>query len=398
MAPESVEIIGTAHVSEKSIEEVRNTILEKKPDVVAVELDINRYHNLLNERKGEVPKKDFQIRELIKGDKLTLFIVSGFLSYMQRKIGDDVGVKPGSEMMAAIDAAEEVGAKVALIDRDITITLNRALNKMSFTEKIKFIYGLIASFFSKDEEIEDIDSITEGDALNDVMEYFQQMSPKAYDVLVTERDVYMAQMLLSIPEENVVAVVGAGHKKGITDHMDNPEKIPPLHNLLNVQKSRVSFGKLILFAIPVIFIAIFVLAFINGINIQTSIFQYVLITSSLSFAGCILSGSKIYSAIIAFIAAPLTVLHPLLAAGWFSGIVEAKSRKVGVDDLADFKDCESLRDFWDNNLFRVLLVVVGTNIGATIGAFITIPNVFYPLLIKIYWIFYPIIGKIFGWG
>ncbi|MGZ7135941.1 MAG: TraB/GumN family protein, partial [Methanobacterium sp.] len=107
-------------------------------------------------------------------------------------------------------------------------------------------------------------------------------------------------------------------------------------------------------------------------------------TSSLAFAGCILSGSKVYSAITAFIVAPLTVLHPLLAAGWFSGLVEAKFRKVGMNDLSGFKECESLRDFWNNNLFRVLLVVVGTNIGASIGAILTIPNVFYPLISKIF--------------
>ncbi|MGZ7044247.1 MAG: TraB/GumN family protein, partial [Methanobacterium sp.] len=324
MSPKTLEIIGTAHVSEKSIEKVRKTILEKNPDVVAVELDINRYHNLLNEKQGKTEKKDFQIRELMKGDKLTLFLVSGFLSYMQRKIGDDLGVKPGSEMLAAVDTANEIGARIALIDRDISVTLNRAIKKMSFFEKMKFIYGIIAAFFAKDEEIEDIESITEGDALEEVMQYFKDTSPKAYDVLVTERDAYMAKMLLSINEENVVAVVGAGHQNGIKKFIDSPDEIPPFEELLNVQKSRISVGKVVLFLIPVIFIAIFVLAFLNGINIQMSIFQYVLITSSLAFAGCILSGSKVYSAITAFIVAPLTVLHPLLAAGWFSGLVEAK--------------------------------------------------------------------------
>ncbi|MDI6723302.1 MAG: TraB/GumN family protein [Methanobacterium sp.] len=398
MAPESLEIIGTAHVSAKSIEEVKNTILEKNPDVVAVELCLNRYQNLLKERQGDSAKNDFQIKELLKGDKLTLFLLSGFLSYMQRKIGDEVGVKPGSEMMAAIDAAEEVGAKVALIDRDITITLKRAIDKMTFFEKMKFVYGLIASFFSKDETIDDIDSITEGDALKEVMGYFQEMSPKAFDVLVTERDAYMAKMLLDINEENVVAVVGAGHKEGIKNYMNNPDKIPPLYKLMSLQKSRISFSKVILFSIPLIFILIFLFAFLNGINVKTSLIEYILLTGILAFAGSILSGSKIYSAITAFLAAPITVLHPLLAAGWFAGLVEAKLRKVNMDDLSDFGKCESLKDFWQNNLFRVLIVTAGANIGATIGAFLTIPNVFYPLLIKIYEIIYPILGKIFGWG
>ena len=232
----SLRIIGTAHVSEKSIEEVKAAILEIEPDLVAVELDLARYNNLLNEKMGGDQQKDVKVRELIKNDQLTIFIISKFLSYMQKRIGEDVGVKPGSEMMAAIEAAEKVGARVVLIDRDIQITLKRGLNQMSLWEKIKFASGLVGSIFSRGEVVEDIEKIKEKDTLSEVMEYFQQMSPKAFDVLVTERDAYMARMLLDIPpEENVVAVVGAGHQKGIKDFMDNPESIPPLSELLKLK-------------------------------------------------------------------------------------------------------------------------------------------------------------------
>ncbi|MBI4813633.1 MAG: TraB/GumN family protein, partial [Methanobacterium sp.] len=131
MAPDNLTIIGTAYVSEKSVEEVRNTILESEPDIVAVALDAARYQNLLNEKNGVQQDKEIKIREILKGNNFTMFLVSGFLSYFQKKIGDEVGVKPGSEMLAAAEAAEEAGAKVALIDRDIQITLKRALNRMS---------------------------------------------------------------------------------------------------------------------------------------------------------------------------------------------------------------------------------------------------------------------------
>ncbi len=232
----SLKIIGTAHVSDKSIEEVKAAILEIEPNLVAVELDLARYNNLLNEKMGGDPKKDVKVGELIKNDQLTIFIVSKFLSYMQKRIGEDVGVKPGSEMMAAIEAADKVRARVVLIDRDIQITLKRALNQMSLWEKIKFASGLVGSIFSRGEVVDDIEKIKEKDTLSEVMEYFQQMSPKAFDVLVTERDAYMALMLLDIPpEENVVAVVGAGHQKGIKDFMDNPESIPPLSELLKLK-------------------------------------------------------------------------------------------------------------------------------------------------------------------
>lgn len=382
MAPENLKIIGTAHVSKESIDEVKEAIILNQPDVVAVELDMNRYQNMMAEKNGQ-EKPDVNIRDIIKGDKLSIFLVSMFLSYLQRKIGDDLGVKPGSEMIAAIETAEETGAKVALIDRDISVTLKRALNEMSFIEKAKFVFGIIASFFSKDE-IEDVESIKDGDTLTEVMEYFKEMSPKAYSVLVSERDAYMANMLQNVEGENVIAVVGAGHKKGITEYMEHPEKIPPIEELITIKKSRVPVGKLILFSIPVIFVLIFALAFIKGINIQTSLLNFVLITSSFSFLGCILSGSKVYSAITAFIVAPLTTIHPLLAAGWFSGIVEAKMRHISMDDAVNITKTDSFRELWSNNLFRVLIVVVGTNIGASIGLFLTIPNVIFPLFYKIF--------------
>lgn len=379
MAPDSLTIIGTAHVSEKSVEEVRNTILECEPDIVAVELDTARYQNLLNEKNGINEEKEIKIREILKGNNFTMFLVSGFLSYFQKKIGDEVGVKPGSEMLAAAEAAEEAGARVALIDRDIQITLKRALNHMSFWEKAKFVYSIIASFFSKDEAIDDIESIKQGDALEEVMGYFQEMSPRAYEVLVAERDAFMAQRLLDL-EGNVVAVVGAGHKKGIQKNMENPQDIPPLYQLMELKESKISITKLILFAIPAVFIIIFAMAFLKGINIQSGLLEFVLLTGGLAFAGSLLAGSKLPSAITAFIVAPFTAIHPLLAAGWFAGIVEAKLRGVSMEDLASLSKSESLRDMWNNNLFRILLVVVGANIGTTIGVFLSIPNVLLPLI------------------
>ena len=383
MAPDNLKIIGTAHVSEKSVEEVRNTILECEPDVVAVELDAARYQNLLNEKNGVQQDKEIKIREILKGNNLTMFLVSGLLSYFQKKIGEEVGVKPGSEMLAATEAAEEAGAKIALIDRDIQITLKRALNRMSFWEKAKFVYSIIASFFTdEDEVIEDIESIKQGDALDEVMKYFQEMSPSAYEVLVKERDIYMAQMLLNL-EGNVVAVVGAGHKQGIQNKMEHPEDIPPLYQLLEIKKSKINLTNLILFLIPALFIIIFVLALLKGINIQGGILDFVLLTGGLAFLGSLLAGSKIPSAITAFLVAPITAIHPLLAAGWFAGIVEAKLRGVSVDDLAGLSKSESWSDLWNNNLFRILLVVVGANIGCMIGVFLSIPNVLWPLLSKL---------------
>jgi len=126
------------------------------------------------------------------------------------------------------------------------------------------------------------------------------------------------------------------------------------------------------------------LALIKGINIETSITTFILLTGGLAFVGSLLSGSKIYSALTAFLVAPVTTLHPLLAAGWFSGIVEAKLRHVSMDDAVKVSKVETFRELFGNNLFRVLLVVIGTDIGASIGFILTIPKVIFPLFYKIF--------------
>ncbi len=386
MRRECLKIIGTAHVSEKSVEEVKNAILEDKPEVVAVELDAGRYQRLIQEKLGVEEKTDISISDIIKGDNIGLFLVSGLLTYMQKKIGNDLGVKPGSEMLVAVEAAEEVGARIALIDRDINLTLKRAMNAMSFMEKSKFVFGVLASLLGKDEELEDVESLKEGDTLQEVMGYFKEMSPAAYKVLVDERDAFMVHRIQDIEEDHVIAVVGAGHQTGMNNYLDHPEELPPISDLLRLEKSRIPLGKIILFSIPVLFVVIFFLAFINGINIKTGLLEFVLLTGGLSALGSILAGSKIPSAIVAFLVAPITILHPLLAAGWFAGLMEAKLRHIGSQDLSNFTKAESFRDLWQNNLFRVLLVVLGANIGCTIGGLMTLPQVIF-----------PIFGKLMGW-
>lgn len=182
MEIEQLKIIGTAHVSKNSMEEVKEIIHAEKPDVVAVELDVGRYQKLMREKLGLKEDEQLSVKDLIRGENISLFLISGLLTYLQNKIGDELGVKPGSEMLAAIEAAEEVGAKIALIDRDIRITMQRIIDSMSLREKLRFLFNILASFFKKDE-IEDVESLKSEDTLDEVMEYFKDISPQAYHVL-----------------------------------------------------------------------------------------------------------------------------------------------------------------------------------------------------------------------
>ena len=229
---ENLTIIGTAHVSKESVDEVKQAICEQHPDVVAIELDKKRYIQLKKRMNGIEEDDTISVTQIIKDNKVGLFFTSAVLSYMQTKIGADFDVAPGSEMQGAIEACEELGILIALIDRDVTLTLERALNKMGFKEKAKFIFSLIASLFGiGDEEEIDLEEMKNPENIDDMMEIFKDEAPTVYEVLVHERDAYLAAKILNLPQDHVIAVVGAGHKGGIEKYLDSPETLPDLREL-----------------------------------------------------------------------------------------------------------------------------------------------------------------------
>ena len=388
MRRECLTIIGTAHVSEESVNEVKDAIYEQQPDVVAIELDRGRYIKLKKQMMGIEEDETISVTQIIKENKVALFLTTTLLSYFQSKIGADVDVKPGAEMVGAIEASQDLEIPIALIDREIGTTLQRALNKMGFIEKAKFIFGLLASAlgFGDDEEEIDIEDLKNPENIDELMEMFKDEAPSVHEVLVHERDAYLAGKIMQIPQDHVIAVVGAGHKLGIEKYLDNPETIPNLRDLEIIdEKKGIPWAKIILALIPILFVVIFFLAYFSGINISWNIYDFVVISMIMGFIGSILSGSKIQSAIVGGLVAPLTIIHPLLAAGWFSGLTEAKFRKVRQSDIKNLAEIESFRDLWNNNIFRILLVVIGTNLGVSIATLVILPSkVFIPLFMKIF--------------
>ena len=387
MKRECLKIIGTAHVSQESVDEVKDAIYEYQPDVVAIELDRGRYTRLKEQMMGIERDDPISVTNIIKENKVGLFFTSTLLSYFQSKIGADLDVAPGSEMIGAIEASEDLGIPIALIDRDVNITLQRALNKMGFVEKAKFIFGLIASVFGLDDEEDiDVEELKNPENLDDLMDMFKDEAPSVHEVLVHERDAYLAGSILRIPQDHVIAVVGAGHKPGIENYLDKPETLPNLRDLEIINdKKGIPWAKILMGLIPLLFVVIFFLAYFSGINITGNIFEFIIISMIMGFIGSILSGSKLISAIVGGIVAPLTIIHPLLAAGWFSGLCEAKFRKVRQSDIKNLTKIESFRDLWQNNIFRILLVVIGTNLGVSIATLVILPSqVFIPLFMRIF--------------
>jgi pheromone shutdown-related protein TraB len=364
-------IVGTAHVSEKSVQEVVSKIEEVRPDIVAVELCPARYRALT----GQEEEKEIKIGELLSGGRLSFFLVQLFLAYIQRKIGDEMGVKPGSEMLAAIEAAKRTGARVALVDRDVGITIQRFWAAMGFWGKIKLIGSLIPAAIGWGEEEIDIDSITQEDIVSQLIGEFRKISPGAANALVDERDAYLARNLILLSKQGrVLAVVGAGHREGITKHLAHPEDIPAIEGLNEKPgKKRITFVKVFGVLISLLVLAIVALVLIvaqsshNGL--QAAVIWF-FVTGGLSALGVLLAGGHPLSALTALMVAWLTTLIPFIAAGWFAGMVEAWKIKPTVADLKRLAQADSFKQMMQNRLGKVILVTALSNLGAMAGVII----------------------------
>lgn len=375
-----IEIIGTAHISRESIEEVRQKIRELKPEVVAVELDRARLDGMLNQR-------NIPVVELIKSKNAFVLLINIILSFLQRKMGSKVGVEPGAEMLAAIEEARKLNSQVALIDRDIKITLKRLLSQLSIKEKLLIFKEIIISLTAEDENLEEeVEKMKKGETLEEIMKEVKKLSPAAYRVIVQERDAYMAAKLLELSRkyERIVAVVGAGHKRGIEHYLSNPEEIPPLEELTRVAEKRISLTKVVKFAIPLAIVLLFIIAIAKGISIKGSIYLWLLNHMLPTFIAVLIARGSIYSAIAGMLASPLTSLNPLLAAGWFAGYVEAKIKKVTVGEVSEMFRASTISELYGNRAFRVLLVAALANLGSMLGTFISLPTIIFPLYKKIF--------------
>lgn len=370
-----IHIIGTAHISRESVEEVKEKIQEIEPDVVAVELDEARLDGLLNQR-------DIPVVELIKDKNAFLVMFNILLGFIQRRMGEQVGVNPGAEMLAAIDSAKKLGIPTALIDRDIRVTLKRLLSKMGIFEKLRLIKEILFSFTVSGDELErEIEDVKKEENLDSVLGELEKLSPSIHSVIVKERDAYMAYKLIELEKlyGNVVAVVGAGHKKGINHYLKYPEELPEIDELVKLKKKRFSLSKFLKYSIPAAILLIFLFAFIRGVPIEGSIFLWLLIHMIPTFIAVLLAGGSIYSALVGMAASPLTSLNPLLAAGWFAGYTEARVRNVTVSDVSNMFKITTFRELYRNRAFKVLLVAAAANLASMLGTFISFPTVILPL-------------------
>jgi pheromone shutdown-related protein TraB len=362
-------LLGTAHVSRESVDAVRAAIAGGGFDAVAVELDTQRLQALSN--PDALAKLD--LVKVIREGKAALFAANLGLAAYQRRLAEQLGIEPGAELRAAADDAAARGLPVHLIDREVGVTFKRISAKLGFFGRVKLIAGLLTGLLVDDEVgSDDIEKLKQGDMLEASFSEFAESSPALYETLIAERDRYMAAKLLDIPAgtRNVLAVVGAGHLQGLARHLreDTAEPSGIVASLEALpQKSSVPWFTIVL--------ALFVLGgfawgfWRGGVDVGTDLMLYwVLWTGGLGALGCAIARGHPLSILGAFIASPVTPLHPALASGTISALIEAWVRKPTYADFMALRDdVQTVKGWWRNRVARVLLNFFLTSLGTAIG-------------------------------
>jgi len=362
-------LVGTAHVSKDSVQLVKQVIRDEQPDTVCVELCQSRYQAIRQRDHWQ----NMDIVRVIKEKKAMLLLSNLLLASFQKRIAKKFDIRPGQEMIQAIDAADEIGANVELADRDIRITLLRTWRTMSFLGKLKLLFQLLMSLGDVDEiEEEDIEKMKQEDILESLLAEVGKSLPRLKDILIDERDLYLTEKIRSAPGDKIVAVVGAGHVSGIKDHWEEPIDL----NKLEALPPPSGVGKVLKWILPTGILGLLVYGFFSG-GVQTGsnmLGWWILANGLLAGIGALIALGHPLTIMSSVLAAPLTSLNPMIAAGWVSGLVEAVSRKPKVKDFETLsEDISSVKGFWKNKVTRILLVVVFTNLGSMIGTAVALP-------------------------
>lgn len=358
-------LVGTAHISKESVEDVHATIEHVRPDAVCVELCKARHQamtQLDNWRKMDI----FRI---VRQRKATFLLAQLVMSSFYRRLGEKLGVQPGAEMLEGIRMAEETGAQLVLADRDIEITLKRVWRYFGFWRKLKLAMQLMMGILFREEiDADMIEQLKKQDQLEAVMAEFAGQYPEIKKRLIDERDTFLAEKIRTAPGRKIVAVVGAGHVDGIKSQIHQEQSLDELMELPPKPLWPVFFK----WVIPLLIVALLVYGFTKGREHGLeNITIWFLVNGVLSAAGAALALAHPLTILSAFLAAPLTSLNPFFAAGWVAGIVQALIKRPKVSDLEDLPDAiGTMKGFWSNPVTRILLVVALANVGSVIGTYV----------------------------
>lgn len=358
-------LVKTAHVSKNSVDDVKECIEEVKPDAICIELDQDRY----NAFKNKEGWRDTDIIKIIKENKVGYLLANTILSSFQRRMAKSMESNSGAEMMEGIKQSEELNIPLVLADRSVKTTFSRIWNSLKLMEKAKLLSTIILSIFDNEEITEEqLEELKQADALETALNEVSKEFPNVKKVLVDERDHYLAQKIKTAPGDKIVAIIGAAHSIGITKNIDNDYDLNELDD--NLKSNNKSLSKWI---VPALIVAIIAFTFISNKDMGLEqIKTWILVNGTMSAIGCLLCLAHPLTILTAFVMAPITSLNPLLAAGWFAGIVEAMIRKPKVKDFEDIAiDTANIKGFLKNRVTRILLIVIFANVFSTIGTIIS---------------------------
>ena len=369
-----ITLLGTAHVSKTSAEVVSELLNSEQYDAVAVELCPNRHNALVN--PDSLAKMD--LFQIIKEKKTSMIMANLALGSYQQRLAEEIGIEPGAEMKAALNVAQDKHLPVMLIDRDIGITFKRVYRNVPFFRRFSIFGGLMASLVSREKVTEDeIERLKEGDMLETA---FSQVTPSERDIflpLISERDQYMSarlqQEIHDSGYKHVLAVVGAGHLKGMNDILQQPaDKPEETVKQLDQTPPPSAWPKFIPWVIIVLIFIGFAIGFSRNSDLGWELVaDWVLINGGLAAIGALIAQAHPITVIGAFIAAPITSLNPTIGAGMVTALIETYFRRPKVEDFASLrKDTAHLKGWWKNRVSRVLLVFFFCTLGSALGTYI----------------------------
>lgn len=367
----TITLIGTAHVSAESITEVETTIREINPDCVAIELDEKRADSIENPEKYS----QLDVVKVLKNHQGFLMIANLILASFQRRMGMNTGVKPGDEMLAAMKVSQELNIKSVMVDRPIQVTLRRAWSKNNFWGKMKLLSSLLASAFSKEEASEEeIENLKKGNEMDSMMNELSEYMPVIKEVLIDERDKYLASKIWDADGKNIVAVLGAGHLPGVTAHLEKLAENQETSDVSDISEvpPKTTGDKIAGWIIPAIIIGLIAAGFIyGGAKAGTKMLSTWFLWNAIpAAAGTLVALGNPLTVLVAFVSAPFTSLCPFIGVGFVTGIFQAIICKPKVKDMETLQDdVTSFKGWYKNRILRVFLVFILSSIGSTIGTF-----------------------------
>ncbi|MBW2521431.1 MAG: TraB/GumN family protein [Deltaproteobacteria bacterium] len=361
-------LVGTAHVSRESVELVKKVIEAEKPDCVCVELDDKRFNALSGKKRWE----SLDLREIIRKKQLSTLLVNLVLASYQKKLGMQLGVMPGAELLEAAREAEKHAIPVTLCDRDVRVTLRRAWHETSFLKKGYLLATLLASLFDKTEITEEkLQELKKKDVLSELMSELGEAMPELKKVLIDERDIYLAEKIKNSPGRRLVAVVGAGHMAGIVRNIreDNSSAMAAISSFPPVS----SAFKVLGWSIPLLIIGSLVaIGILKGSGAAGANLLYWILANGIPTAiGAMLAWGHPYTIATAFVAAPLTSLTPVIGAGYVTAFVQVLVRPPLVREFETVgEDMATVAGWWKNKLLRVFLAFLLPGLGSMIGTWV----------------------------